>query len=331
MSGINANPMWNAILKWSLTQHDGTKKEDIKPMSEEDKAFLTKVFASMNGAPAKKMNEIVEILKMPDDVKSLRKIVEKATKRLQEISFSSSSSSSSHSSSSTSSSPSSSSSSSSSTTSTSSPSKPLEKKINVDTTELEKQAQFLLSSKGSQQIPSTDEELLTMARTKKENSLDELDELVHQIDTAIDLYKIGGLAPLLGCIRSPFPSVRSKAAHVLATTVQNNPKCQEWALEQKALNVLLESLKLSETPSEDDYKVLEKILYAIAGLTRSFQPAQHAFVRLNGISLVVNLIINPENSLRVKKKPCWHYIILLKMIKKFVILFLSSLYRLYRF
>jgi len=141
-----------------------------------------------------------------------------------------------------------------------------------------------------------------MVRTKKENALDELDELVERIDSAIDLYKVGGFPHLLDCLRSLFPSVRSRAAHVLATTVQNNPKCQEWALEQKALNVLLEDLKISDEPSEDEAKVPEKVLYAIAGLTRSFQPAQRAFVQLNGISLVVDLLINPKASLRVKKK-----------------------------
>jgi len=141
-----------------------------------------------------------------------------------------------------------------------------------------------------------------MVRIKKEIALDDLDELVDRIDNAVDLYKIGGLPILLGCLKSPFPSVRSRAAHVLATTVQNNPKCQQWALEQKGLSVLVESLKLSEKPNEEEYKVLEKVLYALAGLTRGFQPAQHAFVQLDGIALVVNLLVNPETSLRVKKK-----------------------------
>ena len=43
-----------------------------------------------------------------------------------------------------------------------------------------------------------------------------------------DLHKIGGLAPLLGLLRCRHPSLRWRAAEVIATCCANNPPVQVW-------------------------------------------------------------------------------------------------------
>jgi hypothetical protein len=39
--------MFNAILKWSLSQQDPEPNRDIKPLSDEDKTFLDRAMKSM--------------------------------------------------------------------------------------------------------------------------------------------------------------------------------------------------------------------------------------------------------------------------------------------
>ena len=43
----------------------------------------------------------------------------------------------------------------------------------------------------------------------------------------IDLHSIVGLDPLLGCLKNSHAGIRAKAAEVVSTIVQNNPKSQQ--------------------------------------------------------------------------------------------------------
>eukprot|EP00286_Rhodomonas_abbreviata_P016004 CAMPEP_0181317678 /NCGR_PEP_ID=MMETSP1101-20121128/16600_1 /TAXON_ID=46948 /ORGANISM="Rhodomonas abbreviata, Strain Caron Lab Isolate" /LENGTH=306 /DNA_ID=CAMNT_0023425095 /DNA_START=79 /DNA_END=999 /DNA_ORIENTATION=+ len=62
------NPMYNAILKWSLSQHDGTSSAaDVGEMSQEKRDFLDNAMKSMVEDETKTMQELVEALKAPED------------------------------------------------------------------------------------------------------------------------------------------------------------------------------------------------------------------------------------------------------------------------
>mmetsp|Transcript_49246 Transcript_49246/g.79457 ORF Transcript_49246/g.79457 Transcript_49246/m.79457 type:complete len:317 (+) Transcript_49246:199-1149(+) len=64
------NPMYNAILRWSITQTDTTAPsptEEAKPMDPEKRAFLQNVMDTMVEKDSKTMKDIVEIIKGPED------------------------------------------------------------------------------------------------------------------------------------------------------------------------------------------------------------------------------------------------------------------------
>lgn len=58
---------WPGLLKWTLTQTDGTKMDtDAKPMSEEDKKWLQEAIEAHTFDEAKRMREILNELKQPE-------------------------------------------------------------------------------------------------------------------------------------------------------------------------------------------------------------------------------------------------------------------------
>lgn len=61
--------------------------------------------------------------------------------------------------------------------------------------------------------------------------------LVQFIQT--DLHSIGGLDPLLGYLKNSHAGIRAKAAEVVSTIVQNNPKSQKLVMESNGLEPLL--------------------------------------------------------------------------------------------
>lgn len=74
-----------------------------------------------------------------------------------------------------------------------------------------------------------------------------------------DLHAIGGLIPLLGFLRSRQPSLRARAAEVVSTMVQNNPKSQEQILGNQGLELLVTAFA-----SDPDVAVRTKALGAIS-------------------------------------------------------------------
>jgi hypothetical protein len=70
------NPMYNAILTWSLTQTDGLSETPLEPMSEERKEFLEKAMDGMVVDEFKRMQIILKVIGMPTDVQQLRGIME---------------------------------------------------------------------------------------------------------------------------------------------------------------------------------------------------------------------------------------------------------------
>ncbi|XP_068643661.1 hsp70 nucleotide exchange factor FES1-like isoform X2 [Aristolochia californica] len=110
-----------------------------------------------------------------------------------------------------------------------------------------------------------------------QDMLDELEEHVESIDMANDLHSIGGLVPLLGFLKNPVAGIRAKAADVVTTIVQNNPKSQQLVMEANGLEPLL-----SNFVSDPDVKVRTKALGAISSLIRHNRPGIAAFRLGNG-------------------------------------------------
>lgn len=110
-----------------------------------------------------------------------------------------------------------------------------------------------------------------------EGLLEELQEHVESIDMANDLHTIGGLVPLLGYLKNPHALLRARAAEVLSTIVQNNPKSQQLVMEANGLELLL-----SNFISDCDITVRTKALGAISSLIRHNKPATVAFRLANG-------------------------------------------------
>lgn len=74
-----------------------------------------------------------------------------------------------------------------------------------------------------------------------------------------DLHSIGGLHPLLGYLKNSHANIRAKAAEVVTTIVQNNPRSQQLVMELNGL----ESLLLNFT-SDPDVIARTKALGAIS-------------------------------------------------------------------
>ena len=73
------------------------------------------------------------------------------------------------------------------------------------------------------------------------------------------MHTIGGLVPLLSYLKNPHASLRARAAEVVSTIVQNNPKSQQLVMEANGLELLL-----SNFISDSDITVRTKALGAIS-------------------------------------------------------------------
>ncbi|MQM15805.1 hypothetical protein Taro_048753 [Colocasia esculenta] len=109
------------------------------------------------------------------------------------------------------------------------------------------------------------------------NMLEELQDHVESIDMANDLHSIGGLVPLLGYLKNSNAGIRAKAADVVTTVVQNNPKSQQLVMDVNGLEYLL-----SNFTSDPDVTVRTKALGAISSLIRHNKPGIAAFKLGNG-------------------------------------------------
>ncbi|GJS32747.1 HSP70 nucleotide exchange factor FES1 [Tanacetum coccineum] len=116
-----------------------------------------------------------------------------------------------------------------------------------------------------------------VSSTDLEGMLDELQEHVESIDMANDLHTIGGLAPLLKYLSNSHANIRAKAAEVVSTIVQNNPKSQQLVMDANGMEPLLTNFT-----SDDDVTVRTKALGAISSLIRHNKSGVAAFRLANG-------------------------------------------------
>ncbi|KAJ7961393.1 hsp70 nucleotide exchange factor fes1-like [Quillaja saponaria] len=128
-----------------------------------------------------------------------------------------------------------------------------------------------------------------------EDMLDELQEHVESIDMANDLHSIGGLVPLLGYLKNSHANIRAKAAEVVTTIVQNNPRSQQLVMEANGLEPLL-----SNFTSDPDVTVRTKALGAISSLIRHNKPGVTAFRLANGYAALRDAL--SSESVRFQRK-----------------------------
>ncbi|PNS98861.1 hypothetical protein POPTR_016G100500v4 [Populus trichocarpa] len=137
-----------------------------------------------------------------------------------------------------------------------------------------------------------------------EELLDELQEHVESIDMANDLHSIGGLVPLLGFLKNTHASVRAKAAEVVTTIVQNNPRSQQMVMEANGFEPLL-----SNFTSDPDVTVRTKALGAISSLVRHNKPGIAAFHLGNGFAALRDALGSENVRFQRKALNLIHYLL----------------------
>ncbi|CAI9287556.1 unnamed protein product [Lactuca saligna] len=131
--------------------------------------------------------------------------------------------------------------------------------------------------------------------TDLEGMLDELQDHVESIDMANDLHSIGGLTPLLNYLKNSHANIRAKAAEVVSTIVQNNPKSQQLVMDANGMEPLL-----SNFTSDDDVTSRTKALGAISSLIRHNKPGIEAFRLSNGYAALKDAL--SSESVRFQRK-----------------------------
>lgn len=137
-----------------------------------------------------------------------------------------------------------------------------------------------------------------------EDMLDELQEHVESIDMANDLHSIGGLVPLLGYLNNKHANVRAKAADVVTTIVQNNPRSQQLVMEANGLEPLLRNFT-----SDPDMKVRTQALGAISSLIRHNKPGIAAFRLANGYAALRDALSSDAVRFQRKALNLVHYLL----------------------
>uniref|UniRef100_A0A1J3K956 Hsp70 nucleotide exchange factor FES1 n=1 Tax=Noccaea caerulescens TaxID=107243 RepID=A0A1J3K956_NOCCA len=137
-----------------------------------------------------------------------------------------------------------------------------------------------------------------------EDLLDELQEHVESIDMANDLHSIGGLVPLLGFLKNSHANIRAKAADVVSTIVQNNPRSQELVMEANGLESLL-----SNFTSDTDVHARTQALGAISSLIRNNKPGVTAFKLAQGYAGLKAALATDSVRFRRKALNLLHYLL----------------------
>lgn len=157
------------------------------------------------------------------------------------------------------------------------------------------------------QVMKTPEEVLEsqgVTSAEIEDMLDELQEHVESIDMANDLHSIGGLAPLLAYLKNKHANIRAKAADVVSTIVQNNPRSQQLVMEASGLEPLLTNLT-----SDPDMRVRTQALGAISSLIRHNMPGVAAFRLANGYAALRDALSSDHVRFQRKALNLLHYLL----------------------
>ncbi|XP_013390817.1 hsp70-binding protein 1-like [Lingula anatina] len=130
---------------------------------------------------------------------------------------------------------------------------------------------------------------------EKEEALEKLCFLCEDMDLSQDFHKIGGYALLPHLLHNDSSDIRWRGAELIANLCQNNPYCQRAALEANLLPLLIDTL-------EKDSVVLVKVkaLYAMSCFVRGFTDGETAFMKSNGLSVLMRAMQDGDDKLKVK-------------------------------
>ncbi|KAK5074443.1 hsp70 nucleotide exchange factor fes1 [Exophiala xenobiotica] len=98
-------------------------------------------------------------------------------------------------------------------------------------------------------------------------AFDNFEQLIENLDNAMNLAPIGLWAPLLNQLDNTEASLRKMAAWCIGTAVQNNEKCQAHLL---SIGGVPKVAKMAV--EDDDDAARRKAVYALSSTVRNFQP-----------------------------------------------------------
>lgn len=125
-------------------------------------------------------------------------------------------------------------------------------------------------------------------------TLQNLQDIVDNLDNANDLQLLGGWPVMTHLLRHEDAGVRAAAAEVIATSVQNFEKAQNFALRNGTLGGLL---ALARDP---DATCRKKAVLGLSTLVREFPPGQLAFIEQDGVDLFKTLLTDADEQVRTK-------------------------------
>jgi len=120
-------------------------------------------------------------------------------------------------------------------------------------------------------ITSSDPEV---THDSKMIAFDNFEQLVENIDNALNIQSLGLWTPLLGQLSSDSADLRRMAAWCIGTAVQNNEKAQERLLAVNGIEKLVQ-VSLDDT----DKATRKKAVYALSSAIRNYQPAMNEAVQ----------------------------------------------------
>ncbi|CAG8538343.1 4115_t:CDS:10, partial [Scutellospora calospora] len=123
------------------------------------------------------------------------------------------------------------------------------------------------------------------------STLDNLEDLVHELDFGIKLAKGNGLISIVKLLEHDSNEIRKKAALVIGTAMQNNPLAQDEALKLDLIPYLLDLLS-----SETDIKVSSRLLYALSSIVRGNQESIQSIKNNQGLSRLAIVYQELENN-----------------------------------
>lgn len=129
----------------------------------------------------------------------------------------------------------------------------------------------------------------------REEALEELQMHCEDLDLARDFHKIGGYSVVLGLLSSDSEGLRWRTADLVATLVQNNPYCQQAALDSNLMERLL-----SMVDSTDTDLVRTKAVYGLSCLCRECPAAQDAMIAQDGFSVLMRAMQSNVEKLQIK-------------------------------
>ncbi len=142
---------------------------------------------------------------------------------------------------------------------------------------------------------NSNEDLDDKMLEEKSKALEQIHYLLDVDGNATDLCLMGGLFVVHNYLKSPYSSLRWRAAEVIADATQNKPMSQETFKDLKGISTLIGILD-----SDDLDMVKVKAVYALSCATRCHEPSLQEFFKCNGVAALVKCIASDFEKLRTK-------------------------------